>query len=96
MSEDEHHELGDFAPELYTVVDPSDKTKGDLVELMRQALFSKNHDTVDEYIQTRIPDFLLNEGKGDIVSVRSNSTNCAAFFNKSSLKQIEGSNQRAH
>jgi hypothetical protein len=54
-------------PELYKII-AEKEAKGELVELTRQALLSKNYALVDEYIQTRIPEFLLNEGKGEVVN----------------------------
>jgi hypothetical protein len=55
-------------PELYSIIDGKDKSKGELVELTRKALYKNNYDQVNEYIRTRIPEFLLNEGKGDVVN----------------------------
>lgn len=54
-------------PKLYQLVDLFGG--GRLVELMKEAMRTKNFDEVDKCIRTEVKEYLYNEGNGDHVCV---------------------------
>lgn len=60
-----HLEKLNYYPEIYKIVDPYGN--GELIDLMRLAIATKDYSRVDSYIKNLLPNYLYNNGEGKLV-----------------------------
>ena len=75
---DNYAQNNECISEIYRLID--NKNGGELFELAREAYLTKNDKILDDYIQKNVPQFLLNNGKGEWVNIKLSVGKFALYF----------------